>query len=77
MGDALVAPAGVVRNPYHSSDGTRPDLRSEQIDAAVHAVDRLVERLGSLAGDRSLLPVSAVVVGVQRGLLALEAHEPD
>jgi hypothetical protein len=31
-------------------------------------VERMVERLRSLAGDRSLLPLSAVVVGVQRGL---------
>jgi uncharacterized membrane protein YgaE (UPF0421/DUF939 family) len=76
IGEALVALAGVVRNPYHSGDGTTPDPRTQQIDAAVCAVDRLGERLGSLAHDRSLLPVSAVVVGVQRGLLALGAHEP-
>ncbi len=77
MGDALVALAGVVRNPYHSGDPGTPDPRSRQIEAAVRAVDRTVERLGTLAGDRSLLPVSAVVVGVQRGLLALEAYDPD
>jgi uncharacterized membrane protein YgaE (UPF0421/DUF939 family) len=77
IGDALTALAGVLRNPYHSGDGTTPDPRSEQIKAGTVAVDQMVERLGSLAGDRSLLPLSAVVVGVQRGLLALDAYEPE
>jgi uncharacterized membrane protein YgaE (UPF0421/DUF939 family) len=77
LSDALTALAGVLRNPYHSGDGTTPDPRAEQIDAAMEALDQMVERLSSLPGDRSLLPVSAVVVGVQRGLLALEAYEPD
>ena len=77
IGDALTALAGVLRNPYHSGDGTTTDPRSEQINAAVVAVDQMVERLSSLSGDRSLLPLSAVVVGVQRGLLALEAYEPE
>jgi uncharacterized membrane protein YgaE (UPF0421/DUF939 family) len=77
LSDALTALAGVLRNPYHSGDGTTPDPRAEQIDAAMEALDQMVERLSFLPGDRSLLPVSAVVVGVQRGLLALEAYEPD
>ena len=77
IGDALTALAGLLRNPYHSGDGTTTDPRSEQINAAVVAVDQMVERLSSLSGDRSLLPSSAVVVGVQRSLLALEAYEPD
>jgi uncharacterized membrane protein YgaE (UPF0421/DUF939 family) len=76
ISDALVALAGVVRHPYHSDDGATPDPRSAHIHAAVLAVDRLVERLGTLTGDRSMLPVSAVAVGVQRGLLALEAYVP-
>jgi uncharacterized membrane protein YccC len=77
LSDALTALAGVLRNPYYSGDGTMPDPRAEQIDAAMEALDQMVERLSSLPGDRSLLPLSAVVVGVQRGLLALEAYEPD
>jgi uncharacterized membrane protein YgaE (UPF0421/DUF939 family) len=77
LGVALAAFAGVLRNPYHSGDGTVPDPRSEQIKAAVVAVDRMVERVTSLPADRSMLPLSAVVVGVQRGLLALDAYEPD
>ncbi|WP_448623514.1 FUSC family protein [Geodermatophilus sp. URMC 64] len=77
LGAALTALAGVVRNPYHSDDGTAPDPRTQQIDTANEAVDRMVERLSALPGDRSLLPLSAVVVGVQRGLMALEAYRPD
>jgi hypothetical protein len=34
LGDALAALAGVLRNPHHSGDGTTPDPRTEQIDAA-------------------------------------------
>ncbi|MFD2094198.1 FUSC family protein [Blastococcus deserti] len=74
---ALTALAGVLRTPYHSADGTAPDPRTERINAAMDVLTRLVQRLGSLSGDRSLLPLSAVVVGVQRGLMALEAYEPD
>ncbi len=77
LGAALAALAGVLRNPYHSGDGTTPDPRTEQIHAPTEALDQMVERLSSLPGDRSLLPLSAVVVGVQRGLLALEAYRPD
>jgi hypothetical protein len=73
----LTALAGVMRHTYHSIDETAPDPRTEQINAAMDASEEMVEQLSSLSGDRSLLPLSAVVVGVQRGLLALEASEPD
>ncbi|NEK59458.1 hypothetical protein GCU56_16490 [Geodermatophilus sabuli] len=76
LSEALTALAGVVRHPYHSGDGTTPDPRTEQITAATAAVDQIVDRLSALPGDRSLLPLSAAVVGVQRGLLALEAYRP-
>ncbi len=66
----------MLRNPYHSDAGTAPDPRTDQIGAAKAALDQMIVRLDRHPDDRSLLPLSAVVVGVQRGLLALEAYEP-
>jgi uncharacterized membrane protein YgaE (UPF0421/DUF939 family) len=76
LADALVGLAGVVRTPYHSTDGTTPDERDAVIATATAALDRLVGLLRSttVEDDDGFFAMGAVAVGVRRGLLTLEAH---
>jgi uncharacterized membrane protein YgaE (UPF0421/DUF939 family) len=75
LADALDGLAGVVRTPFHDTDGERPDERDHRIDLAQHALDNLTERLRrtSVDDDPGFLALAAVAVGVQRALLALDA----
>ena len=76
LADALAGLAGVVRTPYHSTDGTTPDLRDERIAAAEAALERLVAllRAAEVADADGFFALGAVAVGVRRGLTALGAH---
>jgi uncharacterized membrane protein YgaE (UPF0421/DUF939 family) len=75
LADALDGLAGVVRAPYHTTDGTTPDERDQRIAAAVIALDRLVGllRRATVSDDEGFFALGAVAVGVRRGLLALES----
>ena len=76
LADALDGLAGVVRTPYHSTDGTTPDERDAVIATATGALDRLVGllRTATVSDDEGFFALGAVAVGVRRGLLALDAH---
>ena len=76
LADALVGLAGVVRTPYHSTDGTTPDRRDERMAGAEAALDRLVTLLRTTqpADGDGFFALGAVAVGVRRGLAALGAH---
>lgn len=76
LADALAGLAGVVRTPYHSTDGATPDARDERIAAAEAALDRLATllRTARVADDDGYFALGAVAVGVRRGLAALGAH---
>ncbi|MGY1783083.1 hypothetical protein [Geodermatophilus sp. SYSU D01036] len=80
LADALDGLAGVVRTPFHTADGARPDARDHRIEVAQHALDNLTGRLArtSVDDDPGFLALAAVAVGVQRALIALDAecHEP-
>ena len=76
LADALGGLAGVVRTPHHSTDGTTPDRRDEQIAAAEAALDRLATllRTAQPADEDGFFALGAVAVGVRRGLATLGAH---
>ena len=76
LADALAGLAGVVRTPYHSTDGTTPDRRDERIAGAEAALDRLVTLLRTTrpADEDGFFALGAVAVGVRRGLATLGAH---
>lgn len=78
LADTLDGLAGVVCTPYHTSDGSTPDERDEQIARAGAALGRLVSllRTSSLADDEGFFALGAVAVGVRRSLAALQADEP-
>jgi hypothetical protein len=75
LADALEGVAGVIRTPYHAADAPRPDERDRQVGVAGDALAALVDRLRAttIDEDPGLLPLSAVAVGVERALAALEA----
>ncbi|WP_369132261.1 aromatic acid exporter family protein [Modestobacter sp. I12A-02662] len=75
LADALDGLAGVVRIPYHATDG-EPDERDAAIATAVAAADRLTALLrGSTIGDaEGFFALGAVTVGMHRALQTLEAH---
>lgn len=78
LADTLESLAGVVCTPYHTSDGSTPDERDEQIARADAALGRLVGLLrdSSLEDDEGFFALGAVAVGVRRSLTALQADEP-
>ncbi|MGY1633395.1 aromatic acid exporter family protein [Geodermatophilus sp. SYSU D01186] len=75
LADALEGLAGVVRTPYHAADAVRPDDRDHRVQVAGEALTALVDRLRAttLDEDPGLLALSAVAVGVERALAALDA----
>jgi uncharacterized membrane protein YgaE (UPF0421/DUF939 family) len=75
LADALEGVAGVIRTPYHAVDAPRPDERDHQVGVADDALAALVDRLRAttIDEDPGLLPLSAVAVGVERALAALDA----
>lgn len=77
LADALDSLAGVVRTPYHTTDGSTPDERDEQIARAGAALHRLVGllRSSSVEDDEGFFALGAVAVGVRRSLAALQAEE--
>lgn len=78
VADVLDSLAGVVSTPYHTSDGSTPDERDEQIARAMGALDRLVRLLrpDTATDDEGFFALGAVAVGVRRSLAALQAEEP-
>jgi uncharacterized membrane protein YgaE (UPF0421/DUF939 family) len=77
LADALDTLAGVVCTPHHTTDGTTPDERDEQVAQALEALQRLVDLIGSAknSDDEGFFVLGAVAVGVRRGLQALQAEE--
>jgi uncharacterized membrane protein YgaE (UPF0421/DUF939 family) len=75
LADALEGVAGVIRTPYHVADAIRPDERDHRVQVADDALAALVDRLRAttIDEDPGLLPLSAVAVGVERALTALDA----
>ncbi|MGY1644043.1 aromatic acid exporter family protein [Geodermatophilus sp. SYSU D00703] len=75
LADALEGVAGVIRTPYHAADAARPDERDHRVRAAGDALAGLVDRLRAttIDEDPGLLALSAVAVGVERALTALDA----
>jgi uncharacterized membrane protein YgaE (UPF0421/DUF939 family) len=78
LADVLDSLAGVVRTPYHTTDGSTPDERDERIERAGGALRRLVSLLRESAvdDDEGFFALGAVAVGVRRSLAALQAEEP-
>jgi uncharacterized membrane protein YgaE (UPF0421/DUF939 family) len=78
LADTLASLAGVVCTPYHTTDGSTPDERDEQIARAVTALRRLlvVLRESTVEDDEGFFALGAVAVGVRRSLAALQAEEP-
>jgi hypothetical protein len=78
LAETLDSLAGVVCTPYHTSDGSTPDERDEQIERAASALARLVRllRTSELQDDEGFFALGAVAVGVRRSLAALQADEP-
>ena len=78
LADVLDSLAGVVCTPYHTTDGSTPDERDEQIERAVAALRRLVSLLreSTVEDDEGFFALGAVAVGVRRSLTALQAEEP-
>jgi uncharacterized membrane protein YgaE (UPF0421/DUF939 family) len=77
LADTLDSLAGVVCTPYHTTDGSTPDERDEQIARAGAALRRLVGLLreSSVEDDEGFFALGAVAVGVRRSLTALQAEE--
>jgi hypothetical protein len=77
LADALDSLAGVVCTPYHTTDGSTPDERDEQIARAGAALHRLVTLLreSTVDDDEGFFALGAVAVGVRRSLTALQAEE--
>jgi uncharacterized membrane protein YgaE (UPF0421/DUF939 family) len=77
LGESLESLAGVVRTPYHATDGTTPDERDAHIGRAFRALHRLVTLLRSatVSDDEGFFALGAVAVGVRRSLSALQAEE--
>jgi uncharacterized membrane protein YgaE (UPF0421/DUF939 family) len=77
LADVLDSLAGVVCTPYHTTDGSTPDERDEQIARAVGALHRLVGllRASAVDDDEGFFALGAVAVGVRRSLAALQAEE--
>ncbi len=77
LADTLDSLAGVVCTPYHTTDGSTPDERDEQIARAVTALNRLVGllRTSPVSDDEGFFALGAVAVGVRRSLSALQAEE--
>ncbi|MGY1704094.1 aromatic acid exporter family protein [Geodermatophilus sp. SYSU D00697] len=75
LADALEGVAGVIRTPYHAADAIRPDDRDHRVQVAGDALAGLVDRLRAttIDEDPGLLALSAVAVGVERALTALDA----
>ncbi|MGY1593982.1 aromatic acid exporter family protein [Geodermatophilus sp. SYSU D00708] len=75
LADALEGVAGVIRTPYHAVDAIRPDERDHRVQVAGDALAALVDRVRAttIDEDPGLLPLSAVAVGVERALTALDA----
>ena len=78
LADTLDSLAGVVRTPYHTTDGSTPDERDEQIARAGTALRRLVGLLreSTVEDDEGFFALGAVAVGVRRSLAALQAEQP-
>ena len=78
LADALDGLAGVVRTPEHAAPERRPDDRDRRIERASDALDELTGRLRrtTVDADPGYLSLAAVAVGLQRALIALDAH-PD
>jgi uncharacterized membrane protein YgaE (UPF0421/DUF939 family) len=76
LAEAIDSLAGVVRAPYHTTDGTTPDERDEQIERALDALQRLVGllRTATASHDEGFFALGAVAVGVRRSLSALQAE---
>ncbi len=77
LAETLDSLAGVVCTPYHTTDGSTPDERDEQIARAEAALGRLVGllRRSSVDDDEGFFALGAVAVGVRRSLAALQAEE--
>jgi uncharacterized membrane protein YgaE (UPF0421/DUF939 family) len=77
LAEVLDSLAGVVCTPHHTTDGTTPDERDQQIALVTTALDRLVDllRTSTLADDEGFFALGAVAVGVRRSLVALRAEE--
>jgi uncharacterized membrane protein YgaE (UPF0421/DUF939 family) len=77
LADTLGSLAGVVCTPYHTTDGSTPDERDEQIARAGAALHRLVTLLreSTVDDDEGFFALGAVAVGVRRSLTALQAEE--
>ncbi len=77
LAETLDSLAGVVCTPHHTTDGTTPDERDEQISRAVTALGRLVDllRTSAVSDDEGFFALGAVAVGVRRSLVALHAEE--
>ena len=78
LADTLDSLAGVVRTPNHTTDGSTPDERDEQISRAVTALRRLLVLLreSTVEDDEGFFALGAVAVGVRRSLAALQAEQP-
>ena len=77
LAETLDSLAGVVCTPYHTTDGSTPDERDEQIARAMTALNRLVAllRTSTVNDDEGFFALGAVAVGVRRSLSALQAEE--
>ncbi len=77
LADTLDSLAGVVRTPYHTTDGSTLDERDERIARAGTAQQRLIALLreSPVEDDEGFFALGAVAVGVRRSLTALQAEE--